>query len=465
MAFISQDNTLTGVLSDLKNGKRFPCYLLYGNEDYLINDALHKIIDIILPTGNRELNLFFVDGETESSESIKEFITTPPLIPGEKIVVARNMDVLRTSMSQSNIISKMLNVMDSDPLKAARHFMTFLKKAGLKLDDLQHDHWKKIPESDWKKILTGDEFEKREEWIPRMLDLSIQYGLDQESEAGDIGLEDILRKGIPGGNYVILIAESVDKRKSIYKTILEMGVVLDFSSTKTETKQKEIAGNISREILAKSGKALSPAAFQALGKKTGFDLKAMTGAIEKLSVYAGDKESIDEKDISALIKKTQEESVFSLTASIAERNTKKALAILSDLLDQGLHHLMILSMVVREVRILLYTKLLLQSGILVNYKPGLEYGYFQKNIYPVIKDMVRSGRGSADMAGLHPYVLYNAFRDSAKFSLEECIGFMEYLLEIDLMLKTTGQDPKILMERLLIFLCNNQAIASPTDAL
>lgn len=453
MAVANQSTTLSGLLSDLKKGKSFPCCLIYGDEDYLVNDALHKIIDVLLPSGDRELSLFFIDGETDSQDAIRESVLTPSLLSGTKIVVVRNLDALRPKTAGPQAITKVLELLAGDPVKAAKQFMVFLKKAGWKIEDLQDRNWKKIPDADWKKLMTADEFDQREKWLPRILDLCSRYELAQAEDSGDSGLEEVLRTGIPTGNWLIFTSDSVDKRKSLYKAILETGTVLDFTRVKNEPKQKEIAGSISREILARAGKVLSPAAFESLGKKTGFDLQKMTAEVEKLAAYSGDKTAIDEKDIDLLVENTKEDSVFALTGAITERKPSKAVRVFKDLLEQGLHPLMIFTMITREIRVLLYAKFLLQSDLIKTYRPGMEYFQFQKAVYPDIKAWGRSEKGSSEIGGLHPYVLYNALRNSSRFSRQECIGFMELLLETDIALKSTGQDPAQLIERLLIVLC------------
>ena len=166
-------------------------------------------------------------------------------------------------------------------------------------------------------------------------------------------------------------------------------------------------------------------------------MKRITAEIEKLRSYTGDKGSIDEKDIDLLVNKTKEDSIFAMTTAISERNAAKALSVFKDLLYQGVQPLMIFAMIVREIRLLLYAKLLLNSGRLEKYHPGMDYPQFQKQIYPIIKQSGQSG----EMAGMHPYSLFNTLKNSSGFSKDECIALMEQMLAADIALKTTGQDP------------------------
>ena len=82
--------SLEAVLAELKRGKAVPCYLLYGEEEFRLRDALDKITATLIPDArDRELNLFVTDGEHEDVGSLCESLITPPLLPGRKVVVVR----------------------------------------------------------------------------------------------------------------------------------------------------------------------------------------------------------------------------------------------------------------------------------------------------------------------------------------------------------------------------------------
>ena len=431
-----------------------PCYLLCGDETYLKTQALEKIVDAIVPAERSSLNLFYIEGETENVEEIRQSILTAPLIPGRKVVVVKNSQLLHSRASLPQMAARAVEVLESDPIKAAKQFGLFLKKAGWALEDLSGGNWKKISEADWRKALDSEEFEEREKWIPRMIELCEKFDFSEQLDRSEGQLDEVLRRGLPEGNCLILTAEAVDKRKALFKAISEQGVVLEFLKVKNDAGQRDLAGRISRELLGKSGKAMSSGAFLELGKKTGFDLKKLTGEIEKLVTYSGEKDLIDEKDIGLLIERAYEDSVFSLTAAICEKKSGKALEILRDLLEEGIHHLMILTMIAREFRLLLYARLLRESGKAGEISPDIEFPQFQKSVVPKIKEWAASENGLAELKNQHPYVLYKLFRNTSRFSPAELISRLEYLLETDLGLKTTGQDPKLLMEKTIVLLCS-----------
>ena len=210
----------------------------------------------------------------------------------------------------------------------------------------------------------------------------------------------------------------------------------------------------------RGGKRLSSGAWTALGRKTGFELRESLGAIEKLITYVGAKAQIEEADIEAVIGRTKEESVFDLTGALGERNLAVALRTLKELLDQGNPPLMVFAMIVREVRFLLQAKLLIASGRLREFQRGMDYGRFQKTVVPALKGLAGNGEDSIALAGQHPFVVYQALKHAERFNRAELTGFLELLVRTDLALKSTGQEPRLLLERVLITVCGSRAKAS-----
>jgi DNA polymerase-3 subunit delta len=133
------------------------------------------------------------------------------------------------------------------------------------------------------------------------------------------------------------------------------------------------------------------------------------------------------------------------------------LLTLKNLLEQGVNHLPILTMITREIRFLLQAQLLIRSGRLTAFDPAMDYGRFQKVLYPLIKSRAADGgKKNAEKTGLtgqHPYVVYNALKNSGRFSYETLLKHLESLSELDRAFKTTAQDPKLALERFIVRVC------------
>lgn len=64
---------------------------------------------------------------------------------------------------------------------------------------------------------------------------------------------------------------------------------------------------------------------------------------------------------------------------------------------------MILTMISREIRMLLQASLLIRSGKLPKFSANMEYGTFQKNIYPVVAGLASDGSRKEDLlVSKHP---------------------------------------------------------------
>ena len=452
----SRGASLEAVLAELKRGKAVPCYLLYGEEEFRLRDTLDKITAALIPDArDRELNLFVTDGEHEDVSSLCESLITPPLLPGRKVVVVRETCLFQ-SHNLPPLLARILERLEPDPARAAADFMQFLTLTGMQLDDLRDGGWRKIDDDAWRRIVPDDGGEGRETWLPRAVELCVSRGavlVQEKTEEETDRLERVLAGGMPEGNHLILTAEKVDRRKRLFKAVSSVGHILTFAKIKGEARQQQVLMEMAAGLLEGRGKRLSSGAWAALGQKTGFSLRESRGAIEKLITYAGEKAVIEAADVEAVIGRTKEETVFDLTGALTARNLTAALRALKDLLDQGSPPLMIMAMITREIRFLLHAKLLLASGRLKAFSANMDYGRFQKAVYPSLKQGTGEGEEQVDLVSQHPYVVYQALKNAGRFTRSELAGSLEMLVRIDLALKSTGQEPRLLLERFLLAVC------------
>jgi DNA polymerase-3 subunit delta len=450
---------LEKTLRDLqKSRESLPsCFLLYGEEEYLLREFLQRLVTVILPPGDRDLNLFVIEGENENIDSLCESLMTPPLITGEKVVLLKNTRLFHTRRVLAELVQRIRDRFENDPERAAGDFMEFLRITGWDLGDLRDGGWKKITDEDWQKTVEGDSGEDRERWLSAMVEHCVGRDMEVRGSADDTErLCDVLQSGLPGGNRLIITAETVDARKKLFKIISRIGKVFHFPELKRENVKRRALVNRAREVLAKSGKKLTDEAWSAIGRKTGFDLPASMEAMEMLIMFTGERTLIEEEDVEAAIGRTKEDTVFDLTNALVERDTEKALSSLKNLFEQGVHHLRILGMMAREIRLLLHAKMLIGSGNLSSFRPDMDFGQFQKQVYPLIREWSQGmgKKGSrGDLVEQRPYVIYNALRNSTRFPEETLLRCLEGLVSMDIAFKSTGRNPEILLERFVVDVC------------
>lgn len=442
------------VLADLKKGKINSCYLLFGDEEYLLNETLHKITDLIIKPADRDFGLFNLDGENTDIENIIEYILTPSLLCTNKVVIIRNTTLFHSNDNLSDLIQKIRKNIDENSSKAVKNFQIFLKLTGFSLEDLQQNGWRRISNEQWNDV-SGDSGEDREKWLPRILDICSSLNVKEITGKDNTEkLEEVFKNGIPSGNCLILTSETVDKRKKIFKIIAQHGVVLPFTRARKEIEQKDVQQNEIQKLLDQYKKKMTPAAWSSLRKKTGFELRKSIMEVEKLISFTGSNSMIEDVDVAEVVGKTKEDSIFDLTAALGEKNQQDSLLALKALLSQGLHHLMILSMIVREIRFLLQAKILFISGKLPKINGNMDYSRFQKNVYPVLKEIAAQKDMPKDfLVNKHPFVIFNALRNSGHFSYPMLVRYLEDLLEIDRKFKSSAGNPQFLLESFLIKAC------------
>jgi DNA polymerase-3 subunit delta len=133
-------------------------------------------------------------------------------------------------------------------------------------------------------------------------------------------------------NVLILVSESLDKRKKEVKQLLTFAEHRDFQPVKSWNAEKELAPWLDEQV-RKVGKRMSREAIQYLITAIGVDKQALTSALDKLLLYVGDEGLIDEPITRRLVQPT-EADVFTLMEHLARRDQGAALLQLQNLLHR-----------------------------------------------------------------------------------------------------------------------------------
>jgi DNA polymerase-3 subunit delta len=195
-----------------------------------MEEALGKIVDALIPAQDRDLNLFIMDDESGGVDSVCEALLTPPLIPGPKVVLLPKTHLFYSKTSLPELVRKIADSAESDLAAAARAFMIFLDLAGWSLEQLRDDGWRRITDEQWQAAAGGEGGEEREKWLPRVLEYCAGQGMmaGRHRAGGTEVLEELLASGLPEGHCLVATADSVDRRKRLFKVATEKGVALSF---------------------------------------------------------------------------------------------------------------------------------------------------------------------------------------------------------------------------------------------
>lgn len=216
--------------------------------------------------------------------------------------------------------------------------------------------------------------------------------------------------------------DKIDKRKKLYKQLQSKAVVAEFSLLKGKAMEDWIL-----DYVQKQGKQIERPALAYLSAMGSYTLEILTNELDKLILYAGDKDAITLAMAQMMATKTVEANIFEMIDNIGLKKGQKALALLQDSLYLGEEPLKILALLVRHFRILL-----------------------------IAKDMKGCGHSDAELRErlkLPPFVVGKSVKQANGFSITQLIEILEKLLLAEVEMKSSGGDNTQVLERLVVDLC------------
>lgn len=461
--------------------EKFPSICLIHGEEALCKSVMNAVLDALLPGQERGMNHESVDNDNVFDAI--ERVNTYSLLGGTKVVSLPDSQVFYSKREDARFIEKAKKAFDSKDMKAAaKAFATMMGRLGMSYEEFRTSDRAKVLNIDSDLMADGV-------WLDKLLVYCVDNAISVPAKADHS--ESLLRaveKGFPEGNHLIVTTDVADKRRVLYKAIEKSGLVVDCSvpagSRKADRdEQVAVLREKSKEVLAKSGKTLAPDAFHAILELTGFDIRTFSNNLEQLATFVGDRKAITVKDAESLLKRTKKDPIYEFTGAVADRNAENALFYLESLLSSDYHALQLLSAITNQIRKLLVAKDFVESDFGKTWRPGATYFQFRDNVMPDVlkydgmllkriadlskdeaepeKTKGKKGKKKAGPATdltiaknpRSPYPVYSLLKSSDKFTKPELLMAMEWLGDTDLRLKSTGQDPKLVLEEMVLKIC------------
>jgi DNA polymerase III subunit delta len=169
---------------------------------------------------------------------------------------------------------------------------------------------------------------------------------DSEQETLVASLKSISPRGL-----LILLAEDLDHRKKLYKTIRETACVAEFSRLKGFALERW-----AEAFLQKEGYQISSTAMKKILDLAGADLQSLSTELGKLILFAGKQKKIPDSAIEDLVRNSRQHKIFELLDAIGVRDRKGALRMLDSLLAAGEVPIRIVAMMARHCRQMLIAR-------------------------------------------------------------------------------------------------------------
>jgi DNA polymerase-3 subunit delta len=184
-----------------------------------------------------------------------------------------------------------------------------------------------------------------------------------------------------------------------------------------------------QERAMQRGKRLGGLAASFLVEQVGLDRSRLEGELEKISLYVGDRKNIEMEDLKQAVGSYRSFTVFELLQYVSRHRTAQAVTSLRNLMLSGEPPLIVLSLLARQVR------------IIWQVKDGLKQGLTGPEIGQKLK--------------LPPFAMQNYIKQAADFLEQDLRRFHTMICETDLAMKSSGTAPELLLESLVLSLCQS----------
>ncbi|SHE65564.1 DNA polymerase III, delta subunit [Seinonella peptonophila] len=327
------------LLKKWKNKEFHACYLLYGKEQFLLQESL-RFLQKCMDLEDSDWGFASFDLEETPIEKVIEEAETAPFLSAQRLIVATNA---------------------------------------------------------W--FLTGS---KKNNHVHHHTDQLLQY----------------LEHPVSTSVLVLVVpSDQLDRRKKLVKQLQKQAEVCEFNSLSGAGLKKWVMKQCKQYQVS-----ITDEACQQLIDLVGNDLFSLHQECVKCATYVGAGETIEREQVQKLVPRSLEQNVFQLVGQLVERRLDNVLKIWYDLLAQKEEPIRIMALILRQIRLLLHVKLLLEQG--------------------------KSEREIAKQLQSHPYPVKLAAQQGKKYAEQTLRKLMLEALTADQQMKTRSCDRQIVMERL-----------------
>lgn len=177
-------------------------------------------------------------------------------------------------------------------------------------------------------------------------------------------LLDIVKKGLPEGQKLLITTPKVNKASRLYKSFKAAGETLEFAVSAKSWEAESAAAEHVRQLLPEFGLQMDPGMQEAFLAKVGVDTRAIVNELEKLTLYkAGDPQRpVTAADIACIVCQTKGSDAWDLQDAFGDRDTVKSVKTLRRLLFQKESPIRLISSLVGRTNELLIFREALDRG-------------------------------------------------------------------------------------------------------
>jgi DNA polymerase III subunit delta len=428
--------TLEACLAEARAGKPQPVYLFDGDA-FLALRAARELAAVLVPEGQRALNLVELDAASSPAEVAAE-ISTGGLFGGSKVVLLQEPAFLASKDDAAGAFERALKSWtDGRQRDGARRLLALAAKAGLGAQDLAEDPG------------APGAFEKElgvalEGAALAFIRAAGRFAIEREMKTAkddSAALDAALAGGFPPGHVLVVAAGKVDGRLPLVKKLASAGRRV---STAVETEgtwdaQRLVLGPVLEMLLAGTGKRVDRAAEARLAELVGDDARTLSQEVAKLTAYVGDRKVIGAEDVDAIVTRVATDPFFALGNAVEARDLPAALGVLDRSIADGATPFMIVGSLAGTVRRLVVERERARRA--VGDRRLSSARDWEHEVLPLVS--------KEELGTKKPYGFWMKYQASLRFSRDELLDALAGLAEADVAMKSGG-DGQLALERVLI---------------
>lgn len=248
---------------------------------------------------------------------------------------------------------------------------------------------------------------------------AVIFGDGKISETDTEKLVAYLKKPNEKTTIIFVIQTKADMRKKITKTIKEEGKLLVLDGLKPLEIKKKV-----KELCKASGYDIEDQTIEMIASRCQNNYDLMANEIRKIMLYYNKPQKVQHADALEIVSRSAEDNNFRFIEAMMKKDTVFARKIYQDLMLMKVEPMALLSLLAREYRLTLYTKLMLQQN---------------RNTHLI-----------ASLLKLQDWQVEKLIKQSYQFTEEELEGKIHTLLDMDYKIKTGKLDRKFGLELFIL---------------
>ena len=432
---------LSALLAEARAGTPRPVYLFEGDA-FLAGRAARELSLILVPEGQRDLNLVELDAATSPGEVAAELLTRGLLggAASRKVVLVVEPTFLTGEEGSAEAFARAREMWTQGRKReAARRLTALVAKAGWRAEDLLPGASAQKGPALFRSELGVDLGPEEARFVAEAAAFAVER--EMKSPKGDASaLDAALMRGLPPGQVLVVAAGKVDGRLPLVKRLAAVGRRLSFAIA-TEGRwgeEKPVLRPVVEALLEGTGKDVDAAALSALAERVGGDARTLSSEVEKLALYVGERKRITAADVEALVTRVASDPFFALANAVEARDLEKALKVLERTLADGASPLLILQSLAGALRRL----------VVEGERARRAAGDKLITSFDAWQALVLPRMAEGELGDKKPFGLWKKCEAAQRFGRDRLLRGLAELAEADVAIKS-GAEERPLLERAL----------------